>query len=202
MSHISKSKFFRIVRCLQRTYLYEDTYSYQSKQIRTPSSLSGVIVACPSRSNSSLPLILADTLPLGKHFFPFGFLISYAYDASIVAVVFIVCILTSYYSINDNTLGVAQKYFGSSKVLDLGRHWDHHKRWKGSPQREWPRKGWTSQNTLVYIFTKIHNLVNLYSPQILLFLLLQGPKQSITLNLKPTPVNSNSWDNRLSARVR
>src|ERR1700678_1525050 len=83
MSHISKSKFFRIVRCLQCTYLYEDTYSYQSKQICTPSSLSGVIVACPSRSNSSLPLILTDTLPLGKHFFPFGFLISYAYDSSI-----------------------------------------------------------------------------------------------------------------------
>src|ERR1700678_4385764 len=60
-----------------------DAYSYQSKQIRTPSSLLGVIVACPSRSNSSLPSILADTLPLGKHFFPFGFLISYAYDSSI-----------------------------------------------------------------------------------------------------------------------
>src|ERR1700678_362812 len=70
-----------------------DTYSYQSKQIRTPSSLSGVIVACPSRSNSSLPSILADTLPLGKHFFPFGFLISYAYDASIGVVLSLTSLL-------------------------------------------------------------------------------------------------------------
>src|ERR1700678_3894934 len=93
MSHISKSKFFRIVRCLQRTYLYEDTYSYQSKQIRTPSSLSGVIVACPSRSNSSLPSILADTLPLGKHLFFFGFLISYAYDSSIGVVLSLTSLL-------------------------------------------------------------------------------------------------------------
>src|ERR1700678_4469429 len=142
MSHISKSKFFRIVRCLQRTYLYEDTYSYRSKQSRTPSSLSGVIVACPSRSNSSLPSILADTLPLGTHFFPFGFLISYAYDASIVGVVFIVCILTSYYSINDDTV-LLRSTLNHPKYLifdDIGTT----NNGRGSPQREWPSKGWTS----------------------------------------------------------
>ena len=50
-----------------------DTYSYQSKQIRTPSSLSGVIVACPSRSNSSLPSILADTYLLVSISFPLDF---------------------------------------------------------------------------------------------------------------------------------
>src|ERR1700678_1742971 len=58
-----------------------------------------------------------------------------------------------------DTLGVAQKYFGSSKLLDLGRRlnqlrwrWDHLKRRKGSPQREWTRKGWTSQNTCLYFY--------------------------------------------------